>query len=102
MGLQELEEIRLLEELEEQKKREEQEKLEKILSSVPDEPAPGESGVSMLNIRLPNGKRLERRFYNSNSLQDVYNFILSKGEETQFVRTDFDLVTAFPRHIHGD
>merc|ERR1712151_168611 len=57
------------EELERQKELEKEEHLESLLRQVPDEPAESAPNTTKLNIRLPNGKRLERRFEETNTLQ---------------------------------
>ena len=77
---QELERIQQEEEqmrLEQEESRREQEELLKqneIIKSLPQEPSETDSNISKLNIRLPNGKRLERRFNDSDTLQ-VRNFV---------------------------
>ena len=58
-----------LKEEEERLELEKQAKLEDLLSSIPPEPQEGEKNTTKLNIRLPNGKRLERRFNEMDTLQ---------------------------------
>lgn len=58
-----------LKEEEERIELEKQAKLEDLLSSLPPEPQEGEKNITKLNIRLPNGKRLERRFNETDTLQ---------------------------------
>ena len=58
------------------------------------EPGEDEDGVSKLAIRLPDGSRAERRFYSSDRISDVYNFV-DTLEELDI--SAYSLVSNFPR-----
>ena len=60
----------------------------------PNEPGEDEAGVSKLVIRLPEGSRAERRFYSSDRISDVYNFV-DTLDELDVDR--YSLVSNFPR-----
>lgn len=68
---------------------------------VPQEPpknAPAK--VTELAIRLPNGKRLQRRFLASDNIGCVYDFI--ETEEEQLDGVPFELMLAFPKKSYAD
>lgn len=57
--------------------------------------------VTELLIRLPSGKRLQRRFYASNTLGDVYDFVdLESGDELE--GDGYQLITPMPRIAFKD
>ena len=58
------------------------------------EPGEDEDGVSKLAIRLPDGSRAERRFYSSDRISDVYNFVDTLDE---LDINAYSLVSNFPR-----
>ena len=67
---------------------------ESLAKKVPDEPPEGCTEVTCtLRIRTPDRQMLLRRFYGSNKLEAVTNFITSKG----FHMSDYKLLTTFPR-----
>lgn len=89
-------------EVERQKEIAKEEQLENLLKQVPDEPEESAPNTTKLNIRLPNGKRLERRFGESNTLQNVRDYVISQSKETGFVDTDFDFINSFPRQVFSN
>lgn len=79
-----------------------EDRLEQKKASIPPEPpADTAEPISELMIRLPSGKRLQRRFLASNTLADVYNFVdvEAAGEVTEDTYT---LLMAFPRAVFDD
>ena len=59
-----------------------------------EEPEEGVEGVSKLAIRLPDGSRAERRFYSTDTISDVYDFV---DTLEQLDSRDYTLLTNFPR-----
>jgi len=82
---------------EERKKQDKIKRQEELLNKLPPEPSAGE-GVTQLIFRLSDGSRLQRRFYRTDKLQLVYDFIDSKNIE----QNDYDLVTNFPLRKFDD
>lgn len=84
---------------EEEQKKMEEEALkqaieESLAKKIPDEPPQGCTEVTCtLRIRAPNSETLARKFYGSNKLQVVLNYITSKG----YHLTEYKLLTTFPR-----
>lgn len=63
---------------------------------VPVEPPEGvKEGVRELMIRLPDGKRLQRRFYASNTVGNVYDYIESEVESLS--DGTFELMQPYPK-----
>lgn len=86
------------EELRRQRKVEEkQRQKESIRRTLPPEPDQGE-GIANLVIRMIDGSRLQRRFYKTDTLQVVFNYIDSNISED----LSYDLVSNFPRKIFTD
>ena len=94
-----------------------QEQMALIVSAIPQEPEISEPDITQLVVRLPNGKRLERRFRQTDTLQvsllfpqpkacphegpkNVRDFVLSKADETGFADSHFNLTNTFPRQVH--
>jgi len=91
---------------EEERKREEErkqhriqelkeKKLKNIQSKVPPEPEVSEKDVTQLVIRVTDGSRLQRRFYDSDSLQSVFDYV--NAQHPVLLDQDYFLVTNFPR-----
>ena len=59
------------------------------------EPGEGE-GVSKLAIRLPDGSRAERRFYSTDTISDVYDFVDTLESLNE---REYTLLTNFPRRM---
>merc|ERR1712137_799318 len=86
----------------EQQNKEYEEALQSLAKQVPEEPDASAPSTTKLNIRLPNGKRLERRFAETNTLQNVRDYVISQSKETSFVDTDFDFINSYPRQVFSD
>merc|ERR1711920_392072 len=72
----------------------------KDLPSLPEEPDEGEPGVVRARIRLPDGSSKLRRFRDSSTVEDVFNYVTCcepKDVDEQKVLTDYTLVSSFPR-----
>ncbi len=67
---------------------------------VPEEPPVGTSGIAELVVRLPNNERIKRRFLESHTIGDVYDFVETAAE--QAVEVDFDLMTPYPKKTFTD
>ena len=65
---------------------------------VPEEPAEGADNVVNLQLRMPDGSKLQRRFLRSNNLGHVFNFVRKQKEGITTVK----LITAFPKKVLED
>ncbi|XP_005179507.1 FAS-associated factor 1 isoform X2 [Musca domestica] len=61
--------------------------------SLPKEPNETETNISKIRVRKPTGDFLERRFYTENTLQDLLNFVASKG----FLIDAYKVISSWPR-----
>ncbi|CAG8515813.1 9005_t:CDS:2 [Paraglomus occultum] len=101
----------------ERKEREYKEKKEKreqwrrwAVESLPEEPGDGEKAVARLSFKFPDGKRVVRRFRNSESLETIYTFVdtyglqrfssPSKPPDNYTHKYKFVLVSPFPRTVY--
>ncbi|XP_004536169.1 FAS-associated factor 2 isoform X3 [Ceratitis capitata] len=81
---------------EEERKKEEIAQLKiELAEKVPNEPPAGASDVISVVFKLPNGARLERRFLNSHSLIDVYNYLFCHPSSPD----EFEITTNFPKRV---
>ena len=90
--------------IEEERRREEEAELARVEAiearrvmkarRLREEPEDGVEGVSKLAIRLPDGSRAERRFYSTDTISDVYDFV---DTLEQLDSSDYSLLTNFPR-----
>ncbi|KAL5015364.1 hypothetical protein ScPMuIL_009634 [Solemya velum] len=60
---------------------------------LPEEPSADDPNAVRMVLKLPHGKRLERRFLNSQSLKYLYYFAFCHEE----CPDDFHIITNFPR-----
>jgi FAS-associated factor 2 len=92
-----------MEQLEKQKKEDEEKQRKETLRrlkieagrevEVKGEPGAGEPDVIRMVIKLPNGTRLERRFFKSDSLKHLYLFVFSHSDAPDY----FEIATNFPK-----
>ncbi|XP_016985373.1 FAS-associated factor 1 isoform X1 [Drosophila rhopaloa] len=61
--------------------------------SLPQEPSEQDAGTSKIRVRKPTGDFLERRFFTSNNLQDLLNFVTANG----FLIEEYKLIRSWPR-----
>lgn len=66
-------------------------------SRIPEEPDKSNPDSLRVLIKLSNGKRLERRFLKSHSLQSLYDFVFCDEESP----AEFVLVSNFPRKVYA-
>lgn len=85
---------------EEERKKRVKEVREAKRRRVPAEPPVGTSGIAELVVRLPNNERIRRRFLETHTIGDVYDFVETEGE--QAVEVDFDLMTPYPKKTFTD
>ncbi|XP_053394112.1 FAS-associated factor 1-like isoform X1 [Mercenaria mercenaria] len=96
---QEIERREQMKKAEEERKKMEDEAMKQAIEAslakeVPEEPPQGCTEVTCtLRIRTPDRQMLLRKFYGSNKLQAVINYITSKG----FHLTDYKLLQTYPR-----
>lgn len=92
-----------------QSEKEEKSRLERAASLLDEKraripaapPANCDQPTAELLIRLPSGKRMQRRFYASNTIGDVYDFVdVESGSELQ--DDSYCLVSPFPRKSFSD
>lgn len=86
----------------EQAIQEEQKRIEEIqrrkidwVSRVPDEPSSDDPEAVHVVIKLPSGKRLERRFKHSHTLQALYYYVFCHPDSPD----SFEIATNFPKRI---
>lgn len=98
----EREELLKAQQAEEDLRRAEQEKKDQIAqlkvgisSRVPSEPQLNTPNSISVVFKLPNGARIERRFLNTDSLQDVYNYIFCHPASPD----TFEITTNFPKRV---
>eukprot|EP00111_Clytia_hemisphaerica_P006708 TCONS_00019388-protein len=60
------------------------------------EPSQGDEGVVKLRIRLSNGENMQRFFMKSDTLQLLYDYVLSNDASP----SEFQLRTSFPRNVY--
>ncbi|XP_003746886.1 FAS-associated factor 2 [Galendromus occidentalis] len=72
--------------------RRQQEKL-KLAAQVPDEPPQGHEGAIQLALRLPSGKRIDRRFLSEQSMKYLYFYVLCHTDAPD----NFEIHTTYPR-----
>lgn len=58
---------------------------------------PIDGKISTMNIRLPNGTRLIRKFNANHSVQVMYDFIESNNLEPFDILSEFDVINTYPR-----
>lgn len=80
-------------------------------AQIPPEPVDGGSGNARIQIRLPNGERVVRKFHAQDTIDDVYAFVECRDVETgttsdlddplvgELYEYTFQLVTQLPRQI---
>ncbi|CAG8589461.1 2839_t:CDS:2 [Paraglomus brasilianum] len=90
--------------------RADQEKDRRALESLPEEPGDRDKGVTRLSFKFPDGKRVVRRFRDSESLETIYTFVdtyglqrfssPSKPPDNYTHGYKFVLVSPYPRTVH--
>ena len=84
---------------EQQKQNEIIHKAEVAKKKIKDEPKEHEEGVTLIVFRFPDGvKRIQRRFYIKDTVQDLFDFVMSLGNEiyTESSSTKFSIIQTFP------
>ena len=70
--------------------------------SMKTEPAADAAGVCKVAVKLPGGGRRERRFLETDTLRDVFDFVDAlDGDEAAAVGVRYSLVSNFPRRVFG-
>lgn len=77
-----------------------------LASEIPEEPNQDDQEAVRIVIKLPEGQRLERRFYKHQSLKYLYYYVFCHPDSPD----EFDITTNFPRKVlnckpseeHGD
>lgn len=90
---------------EQQKQNEIIHKAEIAKKKIKDEPNENENGVTLIVFRFPDGiKRIQRRFYIKDTVQDLYDFIMSLGKEiyTESSSSRFSIIQTFPFKTYDD
>ncbi len=67
--------------------------------ALPDEPAAGGDDVVDIAVKLPDGRRVRRRFCKSHPLQSVFNFLVS---HEHLAPGTYRLMSQFPRRAFED
>jgi FAS-associated factor 2 len=70
--------------------------------SMKTEPAADAAGVCKVAVKLPSGGRRERRFLETDTLRDVFDFVDAlDGDDAAAVGVKYSLVSNFPRRVFG-
>ena len=70
--------------------------------SMKTEPAADAAGVCKVAVKLPGGARRERRFLETDTLRDVFDFVDAlDGDDAAAVGVKYSLVSNFPRRVFG-
>ena len=70
--------------------------------SMKTEPAADAAGVCKVAVKLPGGARRERRFLETDTLRDVFDFVDAlDGDDAAAVGVRYSLVSNFPRRVFG-
>lgn len=90
---------------EEQKEKEIQIKAQQAKNKLPDEPSKDDPNATLIVFRYPDGeKRIERRFLKTNTVQTLYDFVLTLGRDI-YTETEYDkfsLIQPFPFKAYTD
>jgi len=78
------------------KEKKRKERMDHLESTAP-LPAANEP-VCLIGIRLPNGERVERKFYNTAKVQNLMDFVLATSDLED---GQFQLVTSIPRKVYN-
>jgi len=81
------------------KKKRRKERMMKLQLNLPIPPKDLTQGVCSIVVRIPNGERIERRFYSNATVQNLIDFAEAMSD---FDSKDFQLVTSIPRKIYSD
>lgn len=65
---------------------------------IPDEPDASAEGVVNIQLRMPDGSKLQRRFLKSHTLGHIMNFVKKQKQGT----TQVKLITTFPKKVLED
>eukprot|EP01017_Pseudomicrothorax_dubius_P044271 TRINITY_DN7468_c0_g1_i1.p1 TRINITY_DN7468_c0_g1~~TRINITY_DN7468_c0_g1_i1.p1 ORF type:complete len:430 (-),score=105.29 TRINITY_DN7468_c0_g1_i1:99-1388(-) len=85
-----------------QKEREEEERRAIRMSLVPNEPTESDPEAVLLVLRLPEGSKLLRRFYPSNTLRELYCFLESTKEMSDIPLDGYEVVVPHPFKLLTD
>lgn len=109
---QQQEKEKLLQEKIEQEKKQQKEnemktKVEKIKAKLVEEPSQDNPNSTLIIFRFPDGERREeRRFLKSNTIQNLYDYVESFGNEIytdqEGENNSFSLMQTFPMKIYND
>lgn len=64
-----------------------------VESRLPPEPDEGCTNISKIRVRLPKGEFIERRFYSTEPLQDLIDFLIVQG----YPNSDYKVISSWPR-----
>ena len=84
---------------EELEKKEKEKKLEELKKKVVDEPSEDNPDATTISFRYPDGeKRKDRRFLKTHTIQNLYDYVTSLGNEiyTEEENNGFSLYQPFP------
>lgn len=63
--------------------------------TVPDEPAAGAEGSVTLQLRMPDGSKVTRRFLITNRIEDIFNFVRKQAKKSSSSKVS--LSSTFPK-----
>jgi len=70
---------------------------QKMTKQLKPEPAATEQNITQLVFRLPNGDKLQRRFYQNEKVEVLFKFLESRMEEQ--IPKNFELIINYPRKV---
>lgn len=79
-------------------KREQQEAKRRRVPAPPPQDSPAQTAE--LAIRLPSGKRLQRRFYTTDTMRNVYDYVETECDD--LAEGSYELMSAYPRRTFTD
>jgi len=69
----------------------------RLMKQLKAEPAATEKNITQIIYRLPNGDKIQRRFYQNEKVEVLFKFLESRTEEQ--VPKNFELVINYPRKV---
>jgi len=69
----------------------------RLMKQLKAEPAATEQNIAQIIYRLPNGDKIQRRFYQNEKVEVLFKFLESRTEEQ--VPKNFELVINYPRKV---
>ena len=96
------EEIKKQKELEEKQAKEKQ-IIEEKKKTIPEEPKENEPNTTMIILRYPHSdQRAERRFYKTDTIELLYDYVITLGKDIFEESGEFELIQPFPFKVYNE